>query len=1025
MRKDKNLYEVTFEKNNINLNLDLLEYWQRIIGISSVEYVKKKWPFVFTCLNNYLDKDSENLKYEKIKEYYWEHEIEVDKCIVENYKSKNLGCFFYDFLSLTFNILNDNNNLIYICKEVYLNYLDSIYSRLMLVTVRSLIFEMNLWNKSHSFDGTANEAYQNYCNRCLLDRNYRISFYNKYPAVFRGVLETIIFSIENFNTFIKRLLNDKNQIENVLCQENKFSKIVKLESNFSDLHCGGKSVFKIQLDNDYTIIYKPHSVKNEVVYQQITKKIGRKCGIRMYTYKCIEHANYGWTEYVDYVPCKNLAEVRRYYRRMGIHIFVCYLLNSSDIHAENLIVHGEYPVIVDMETIISPYENNKFIELEDKIDVMIHQSVLHSGLLPFYIWSQENESGVDVSALNRSLGQVLPIKVPAIDNAFRIDMKIKYVKAISNIRNNLLFLDGELMAPYEFRELIIEMFREAYLVFLKNTNDILKIFKRLSSTKIRVVMQNTQQYSMMLSSSFHPELTKNVIDRQIFLYGLYDMKKKCNEDVLESEVKDLLQGDIPYFYCNMNSLDIYDSRNDKIEGFFQHSIMEQIIKHIQFLNRKDIERQCIFIRISLSMTKYSELKHKLNVSAVYKSEVGFKKEKVITLAKKYGDFLINSAIYNNDKTDVNWIGIKVQDNDRSDWHLAPLNRYFYDGKAGIAFYFHVLKKEGMKEFNHICDILDESYFRYTNQMLADCKQEKVCIGAYYGEASILYLYELCYHLYKDDKYLFYCEKQVEVLEKYFKKDNKYDLIFGNAGAILTIINLYDLTNKSKYLSLAKEMGNYLLKKSSYLDKGIGWKSDISPNYLAGLSHGNSGFSLAFAYLYSRTKEKQYIEIIKDILEYENSLYNPVTNNWKDLRRGDFDNNIDSMAWCHGASGILMSRLKLLELMKGTVLESLILNDVIRAAQKVMKLQILQGNCLCHGNFGTISILRHYGEKMGCYEAIELSKFMLNYIMKSNEDDFIKDCERYNPGIMIGATGIYYAMLKQEISLLPEILLLEI
>ena len=78
----------------------------------------------------------------------------------------------------------------------------------------------------------------------------------------------------------------------------------------------------------------------------------------------------------------------------------------------------------------------------------------------------------------------------------------------------------------------------------------------------------------------------------------------------------------------------------------------------------------------------------------------------------------------------------------------------------------------------------------------------------------------------------------------------------------------------------------------------------------------------------------------------------------------------------------------------------------------MKLQILQGNCLCHGNFGTISILRHYGEKMGCYEAIELSKFMLNYIMKSNEDDFIKDCERYNPGIMIGATGIYYAMLKQ-------------
>ena len=70
------------------------------------------------------------------------------------------------------------------------------------------------------------------------------------------------------------------------------------------------------------------------------------------------------------------------------------------------------------------------------------------------------------------------------------------------------------------------------------------------------------------------------------------------------------------------------------------------------------------------------------------------------------------------------------------------------------------------------------------------------------------------------KYIKYCEKQAGVIKKYFKNDRRYDFLSGNAGAIITIINLYDMTGKEKYLSLALEMGEYLLQHSTQLTREL-------------------------------------------------------------------------------------------------------------------------------------------------------------------------------------------------------------
>ena len=96
-----------------------------------------------------------------------------------------------------------------------------------------------------------------------------------------------------------------------------------------------------------------------------------------------------------------------------------------------------------------------------------------------------------------------------------------------------------------------------------------------------------------------------------------------------------------------------------------------------------------------------------------------------------------------------------------------------------------------------------------------------------------------------------------------------------------------------------------------MSEGYGWAISETGSPLAGMAHGNSGFLMAYANLYSVSANRKYLDKIRLLLEYEDSLFVPEVGNWMDLRCGDKPGYMN--AWCHGAPGILLSRLQLLNL----------------------------------------------------------------------------------------------------------------
>lgn len=65
----------------------------------------------------------------------------------------------------------------------------------------------------------------------------------------------------------------------------------------------------------------------------------------------LEKVDYGWTEEVVRKECIDSEEVTNFYKRVGVLAATAYVLGIGDLHYENIIAHGEFPVIIDAETL--------------------------------------------------------------------------------------------------------------------------------------------------------------------------------------------------------------------------------------------------------------------------------------------------------------------------------------------------------------------------------------------------------------------------------------------------------------------------------------------------------------------------------------------------------------------------------------------------------------------------------------------------------------------------------------------------
>ena len=192
-----------------------------------------------------------------------------------------------------------------------------------------------------------------------------------------------------------------------------------------------------------------------------------------------------------------------------------------------------------------------------------------------------------------------------------------------------------------------------------------------------------------------------------------------------------------------------------------------------------------------------------------------------------------------------------------------------------------------------------------------------------------------------------------------------DVISGSAGAIPALLELHRRLGKESLLGFALAQGEHLLRTARKREQGWSWKTlEMSMrDDLTGFSHGAAGIAWALLELYKTTGEARWRAAAEQAFLYERQWFDPQESNWADLRLLDQAAAQSpkpgcSMAWCHGAPGIALSRIRAWE----------ILHDVsyrqeaeaaLATTAKALEApgQAAVGNySLCHGQAGNAEAL---------------------------------------------------------------------
>ena len=582
-------------------------------------------------------------------------------------------------------------------------------------------------------------------------------------------------------------------------------------------------------------------------------------------------------------------------------------------------------------------------------------SVLQTGFLPMPAWGESEgknfPSGLHTDAIIKT-----KIKIPTICNPYSSKIEMGHKDGTIHLEKSIVRKGNQTIKIQEYIDEICEGFNHAYRRTLNRKEEIITLLSELDRKKSRYLIRHTQQYDMYLNTSFFPEFMKKTENRIYFFYVLKKNRKQeeYSDAFFKSELSALLNFDIPIYYSNVQNNELQPEKEECSRKKEEHDMR----RYMNRLSEDDLFRQILLIRMALGYNL-----PEVNNSRYIKLDEKFKTP--LDMANNLGKILMK---WKSKEADcISYQGLKIC---VDKWRIETIDMSLYNGISGLAVSFALLgvytgNALWMKE----CKNLSEEMYDYTDKIVRKVRQsESNQTGMFDGEGSIVYGYLILYEILNQPKYLKYARKHMQIVNDLVLKDENYDLLSGNAGWIIVLMKFYEITKDKTILNYAILVEKELWKHRTVLLNGIGWIQKKEKVILSGISHGNSGMILAYSYLLKNTSKKIYKERIDLLLNYEDSLYSKKYENWMDLRKKK-NPYYSSNVWCHGGSGILLSRLSLVQLEEYQS-NPIVKRDIERGLRCLSKWREEDRLCICHGLSGMYLILKV------CAKVLKNSEYLL-------------------------------------------------
>lgn len=435
-------------------------------------------------------------------------------------------------------------------------------------------------------------------------KNELKQFYSNYPVLKNVSLRLKETLKKTDELLLHRISADYSELEKYfgIQKTDNISNIIK---GSGDTHLNGQSVCIIEFNSGKKIVYKPRNISIVNKFNKIFAWIGEKIGLESKGIIILDKVNYGWMEFISFKPCQNNKEVQEYYKKAGMLLAISYFLNSTDFHFENIIASKNSPVLIDYETIMQPNLENQINNAFGKEFV---NSVMRSSLLPTMMpgYGIPHDCMTGFGALNNNLPTTIKRKIHQAntDSCFRALINIPLIEKNTNVPE----IDGIKKRVNQFKKEIVYGFTQSYQTILKNKHFLLNnnlILDSFFACKQRYIFRPTKVYASILEIVLEPKYMRNIDlynDRINLLSKAFDLNPQLGHlrPILDSEINQISNGDVPIFYFYPNSKSIYLPDGKEIVNVFKTTSIEDIKRKIQKSDLKDMEHQIMLINKSLN-----------------------------------------------------------------------------------------------------------------------------------------------------------------------------------------------------------------------------------------------------------------------------------------------------------------------------------------------------------------------------------------------------------------------------------------
>jgi len=323
-------------------------------------------------------------------------------------------------------------------------------------------------------------------------------------------------------------------------------------------------------------------------------------------------------------------------------------------------------------------------------------------------------------------------------------------------------------------------------------------------------------------------------------------------------------------------------------------------------------------------------------------------------------------------------------------------------------------------------------------------------GLYGGRVGIAWAAVRAAELLERDDFRAAAARLLEPLEGNESQDRGTDVIGGAAGAIPALLRMAPALDGERLREMARRLGDHLIATAVREPEGWSWATmpGAAARNLNGYAHGAAGCGHALLELFHATGEGRFRFGAEQAFAYERRSYSPELGNWPDMRHIQLSEYVQAgrqdelramlrseegfpgqsphfmSAWCHGAPGIGLTRLRAWQLLGDEVFREEAEGAVRATLQSLDDARM--NYSLCHGRAGNCETLVMAADLFGDASLRERAEACMR-----------EGCEAYgaadawpsgtmgavpDPSLLLGDAGTGHFLLRLHSPAVPSVLL---